>query len=62
MATKAQVKARYRAAGIMAPSSSLEGEALQAHIQRRPAIFADRRTRRNRSRSAQRARAIREAY
>ena len=60
--SKAQVAARYKAAGVMQPTMKLEGEELQRHLGRRSAKFADKRTKRNRDRSAQRRRAIAAAY
>lgn len=60
--SKAQVAARYKAAGVMQPTMKLEGEELQRHLGRRSVKFGDKRTRRNRDRGAQRRNAIAGAY
>lgn len=51
--TKAQVAKRYADAGVMQPNMKLSPEELQLRLGQRSAKFADRRTGRLKTRSAQ---------
>lgn len=56
--TKAQVAKVYKDAGIMQPTMKLEGAELQARLGQRSVKFADKRTGRLKTRSAQKRRAL----
>lgn len=60
--TKAQVAARYREQGIMAPTRKMDPEELQAHLRQRSATFASAKGKERRSRSNSKRCAIRAAY
>ena len=61
-ASKAQVAARYKAAGVMQPTMKLEGEELQRHLRQRSNTFASAKGKAARSRANTRRKAIASGY
>lgn len=59
--SKAQVRTRFADARVAQPERKMAADELRAHLGRRSARFADKRTKRNRDRSAQRRHALRDA-